>query len=106
MAWTPSCPISKMNQNCEDHVEIIKGKNTPGGVELDYNPGLPELTWVGLWCKGAGLGIGLGAAGGVVGWRWAPAGLVLTLGRVRERLVSGPSNRQVGWLKDFWPNIV
>jgi hypothetical protein len=31
---------------------------------------------------------------------------VLTLGRVRERLVSGPSNRQVGWLKDFWPNIV
>jgi hypothetical protein len=52
------------------------------------------------------MGIGLGVARGVVGWHWAPAGLVMTLDHVRERPVCGPGNWQVGWLKDFWPKIV
>jgi hypothetical protein len=95
-----------MNQNCKDHIEIGKRKNPPVGVELGYDPGLPGLNRVGLWDKGARMGIGLGAARGVVGWRWAPAGLVLTLDHARERPVCGPGNWQVGWLKDFWPKIV
>jgi hypothetical protein len=87
-----------MNWNHEDHIEIRKGKNPLVAVGLNYDPELLGLTWVGLWDKGAGLGIGLGVGGQVCGglvlgscWAGADTGLC-------ERETGEWAWQQAGWL--------